>query len=423
LVGLRPFPYNFALVAITNEPSGMNSRLTALQPYPFERLAGLVHGVRPPAGKSAIRLSVGEPQHPAPSLVLDALTANLQGLANYPVTKGSSELRAAIAGWLNRRFQLGRQPLQPDRHVLPCAGTREALFSFAQAVIDRRAHADQPVVIMPNPFYQIYEGAALLAGARPYYLNTTADNHFRMDFARVPEDLWAQVQLVYICSPGNPTGTVLQHADFAQLLELAERHDFLIASDECYSEIYFDEDRPPLGLLQVAHDLGIHDYRRCVVFHSLSKRSNLPGLRSGFVAGDGAVLEQYFKYRTYQGCALPPPTQAASIAAWNDEAHVRANRDQYRAKFDAVLEILRPVLKVDKPDASFYLWPELPQDDETFTRELYARENVLVLPGSYLSRSAQGANPGKNHVRLALVASLEECVEAAQRIRRYIETL
>lgn len=401
----------------------MNSRLGALQPYPFEKLAALTRGITPSSGKSAIRLSMGEPQHAAPAFVLEALTSNLKGFSSYPVTKGSGELRAAIAGWVNRRFRLTRQPLQPDRHVLPCAGTREALFSFAQAVIERRAHAEQPVVIMPNPFYQIYEGAALLAGARPYFLNTAPDNNFRMDFTRVPDDLWAQVQLVYICSPGNPTGSVLQHADFVQLLELAEKHDFLIASDECYSEIYFNEDHPPPGLLQVAHDLGIQDYRRCVVFHSLSKRSNLPGLRSGFVAGDGAVLEQYFQYRTYQGCALPPPTQAASIVAWNDEAHVRANRDQYRAKFNAVLEILRPVMKVEKPDASFYLWPELPQDDETFTRELYARENVLVLPGSYLSRTAQGLNPGKNRVRMALVASLEECVEAARRILHYLETL
>jgi len=401
----------------------MNSRLGALQPYPFEKLAALTRGVTPPSGKSAIRLSMGEPQHAAPAFVLEALTSNLKGFSSYPVTKGSNELRAAIAGWVNRRFRLTSQPLQPDRHVLPCAGTREALFSFAQAVIERRSHAEQPVVIMPNPFYQIYEGAALLAGARPYFLNTAADNNFRMDFERIPADLWAQVQLVYICSPGNPTGTVLQHADFVRLLELAEKHDFLIASDECYSEIYFDEDHPPPGLLQVAHDLGIQDYRRCVVFHSLSKRSNLPGLRSGFVAGDGAVLEQYFQYRTYQGCALPPPTQAASIAAWNDEAHVRANRDQYRAKFDAVLEILRPVMKVGKPDASFYLWPELPEDDEHFTRELFARENVLVLPGSYLSRTAQGVNPGKNRARMALVASLEECVEAARRIRHYMETL
>lgn len=401
----------------------MNSRLAALQPYPFQKLAGLIRGLTPPPEKPAIRLSMGEPQHAAPAFVLEALTANLKGLSNYPVTKASLELRQAICSWANRRFQLNKSPLDPERHVLPCAGTREALFSIAQAVVDRRAHGDQPVVISPNPFYQIYEGAALLAGARPFFLNTTAATDYRMDFTRVPEDIWPQVQLVYICSPGNPTGTVLKHDDFAQLFRLAEQHDFLIASDECYSEIYFDETNPPPGLLQVAHDLGVKDYRRCLAFHSLSKRSNLPGLRSGFVAGDGTVLEQYLQYRTYQGCALPPPTQAASIKAWDDETHVRANRDQYRAKFEAVLEILKPVLKVEKPEAGFYLWPELPQDDETFTRELYARENVLVLPGSYLSRHAQGENPGANRVRLALVANLNECVEAAKRIRNYVESL
>jgi len=401
----------------------MNSRLAALQPYPFQKLAGLIRGLTPPPGKPAIRLSMGEPQHAAPAFVLEALTANLKGLSNYPVTKASLELRRSICNWANRRFHLDRAPLDPECHVLPCAGTREALFSIAQAVVERRAHGDRPVVISPNPFYQIYEGAALLAGARPFFLNTTAANGYRMDFARVPEDIWPQVQLVYVCSPGNPTGTVLRHDDFAQLLKLAGRHDFLIASDECYSEIYFDETDPPPGLLQVAHDLGVKDYRRCLVFHSLSKRSNLPGLRSGFVAGDGVVLEQYLNYRTYQGCALPPPTQAASIAAWDDEAHVRANRDQYRAKFDAVLEILKPVLKVEKPEAGFYLWPELPQDDETFARELYARENVLVLPGSYLSRHAQGENPGANRVRLALVAGLDECIEGAKRIRKYVESL
>jgi N-succinyldiaminopimelate aminotransferase len=401
----------------------MNSRLAGLQPYPFQKLAELIRGLTPPSGKSAIRLSMGEPQHAAPPFVLEALTANLYGLSHYPVTKASSELRQAIAGWANRRFKLDKAPLDPERHVLPCAGTREALFSIAQAVIDRRAHAEQPVVIMPNPFYQIYEGATLLAGARPYFLNTVAGNNYRMDFARVPAEVWQQVQLVYICSPGNPTGTVLKHADLAHILELAERHDFLIASDECYSELYFDENDPPPGLLQVAHDLGIADYRRCLVFHSLSKRSNLPGLRSGFVAGDGAALEQYFQYRTYQGCALPPPTQAASITAWDDETHVRANRDQYRAKFDAVLEVLAPVMKVERPDASFYLWPETPQDDQAFTRELYARENVLVLPGSYLSRDAQGINPGRKRVRMALVAPLAECVEAAKRIHSYIETI
>jgi len=382
----------------------------------------LIRGITPPADKPAIRLSLGEPQHPAPELVRAALSANLAGLSRYPQTKGQPELRQAIANWANRRFRLQDQPLDPERHVLPVAGTREALFSIAQAIVNRKAHADQPVVMMPNPFYQIYEGAALLAGARPYYLNTTEANGYRMDFARVPEEVWAQTQLLYVCSPGNPTGAVLGHDDFAQLLELAERHDFLIASDECYSEIFFDEDRPPPGLLQAAAALGVADYRRCLVFHSLSKRSNLPGLRSGFVAGDSEVIERYGLYRTYQGCALPPPTQAASIAAWNDEAHVRENRALYRAKFDAVLEVLAPALKVTRPEAGFYLWPRLPTDDETFTRELYATQNVLVLPGRYLSRHAQGADPGTGRVRIALVASLAECVEGARRIRSYVES-
>jgi N-succinyldiaminopimelate aminotransferase len=401
----------------------MNSRLASLQPYPFQKLTQLIHGITPPLDKTAIRMSMGEPQHAAPAFVLEALTANLNGLSNYPVTKGSSALRQSIANWATRRFHLNKIALDAERHVLPVAGTREALFSIAQAVIDRQSHTQQPVVIMPNPFYQIYEGAALLAGARPYFLNTTEENGYRMDFARVPEEIWEQTQLVYICSPGNPTGAVMEHGDLARLVALAQKHDFLIASDECYSEIYFDELKPPVGLLQVANDLGIADYRRCLVFHSLSKRSNLPGLRSGFVAGDSTVMELYHQYRTYQGCALPPPTQAASIKAWDDEAHVRANRDQYRAKFDAVLKILQPVLDVQKPEAGFYLWPSLPQDDETFTRELYARENVLTLPGSYLSRHAQGGNPGKNRVRLALVAPLAECMEAAQRIRNYVESL
>jgi len=401
----------------------MNSRLAGLQPYPFQKLAKLVQAFTPPSGKTPIRLSMGEPQHAAPSLVLEALTANLAGLASYPATRGSVELRRGIARWAGRRFGLNRIALDPERHVLPVAGTREALFSIAQAVIDRTHDAPQPVVIMPNPFYQIYEGAALLAGARPFFLNTTEENGYRMDFSRVPDELWGQVQLVYVCSPGNPTGTVLNHGDFAHLIELGQRHDFIIASDECYSEIYFDEAKPPVGLLQVANDLGIEDYHNCLVFHSLSKRSNLPGLRSGFVAGDGAVLEQYLQYRTYHGCALPPPTQAASAAAWDDEAHVRENRAHYRAKFDAVLEILAPALDVKKPDASFYLWPRTPTDDETFARELYARENVLVLPGSYLSRPAGGINPGQNRVRLALVAPLAECIEAAQRIRNYVESL
>ena len=401
----------------------MNSRLASLQRYPFERLAELIKDVTPPANKSPIKLSMGEPQHAAPAFVLEALTKNLKGLSNYPTTKGAPALREAIARWATKRFTLDKIKLDPERHVLPVAGTREALFSIAQAVVDRKAHADQPVVIAPNPFYQIYEGAALLAGARCFFLKTIEENDYRMDFARVPEDVWPQVQLVYICSPGNPTGKVMDRQELVRLIELANKYNFLIASDECYSEIYFDEAKPPLGLLQVANELGIDDYRNCLVFHSLSKRSNLPGLRSGFVAGDGVVLAQYLQYRTYHGCALPPPTQAASVAAWSDEAHVVENRALYRKKFDAVLKILAPVLDVKKPEAGFYLWPKLPLDDEAFTRELYARENVLALPGSYLSRATAGGNPGTNRVRLALVAGHDECIEAAQRIRNYVESL
>ena len=401
----------------------MNSRLASLQPYPFQRLAQLIHGLTPPAGMAPIRLSMGEPQHAAPDFVLEALKYNLAGLSNYPTTKGAAELRQSISAWATRRFKLDKIALDLERHVLPVAGTREALFSIAQAVIDRRVNSQRPSVVMPNPFYQIYEGAALLAGAKPYFMNAVEENGYRADFAQVPEEIWQKVPLVYICSPGNPTGAVLTRGDLAGLIELAHKYNFIIASDECYSEIYFDEAKPPVGLLQVANDLGIRDYQHCLVFHSLSKRSSLPGLRSGFVAGDGAVLEQYHQYRTYHGCALPPPTQAASQAAWNDEAHVRTNRDLYRSKFDAVLKILKPVLDVKKPEAGFYLWPRLPQDDETFTRELYARENVLVLPGSYLSRETEAGNPGKNRVRMALVAPLAECVEAAQRIRNYVESL
>jgi N-succinyldiaminopimelate aminotransferase len=401
----------------------MNSRLASLQPYPFQRLAQLIHGLTPPAGKAPIRLSMGEPQHAAPDFVLEALKRNLDGLSHYPTTKGAAELRQSISAWATRRFKLDKIALDPERHVLPVAGTREALFSIAQAVIDRRVNLQRPSVVIPNPFYQIYEGAALLAGAKPYFINAVEENGYRADFAQVPEEIWHQVPLAYICSPGNPTGAVLNRDDLAGLIELAHKYNFIIASDECYSEIYFDEAKPPVGLLQVANELGIPDYKHCLVFHSLSKRSSLPGLRSGFVAGDGALLEQYHQYRTYQGCALPPPTQAASQAAWNDEAHVRSNRDFYRQKFDTVLKILKPVLDVKKPEAGFYLWPRLPQDDETFARELYLRENVLVLPGSYLSRATEDGNPGKNRVRMALVAPLAECTTAAQRVRNYVESL
>jgi N-succinyldiaminopimelate aminotransferase len=400
----------------------MNARLAGLHSYPFQKLTALLEGVTPPKDKSPIRLSIGEPQHAAPGFVLEALAKNLSSLSTYPATKASPELRRSIAGWANRRFKLDRTPLDPERHVLPVAGTREALFSIAQARIDLNA-SRSPVVAMPNPFYQIYEGAALLAGARPYYLNTLEGNGYRVDFAAVPEHVWQQVQLVYLCSPGNPTGAVMNAEDWKLAIELSQRHDFLIASDECYSEIYFDEARPPIGLLEAAQSAGISDYKNCLAFHSLSKRSNLPGLRSGFVAGDPIVIDRYFQYRTYHGCALPPPTQAASVAAWDDETHVRQNRELYRAKFEAVLKILKGVLPVDWPDASFYLWPRTPIDDRTFARDLYARENVLVLPGSYLSRETDGIDPGAKRLRIALVAPLEECISAATRIRHYIESI
>ena len=398
----------------------MNSDLLKLQPYTFEKLAALKAGALPPADKYPITLSIGEPQHESPALVVAALVEQLGGLANYPLTKGTPALREAIAAWLTRRFGLKSGSVDPERHVLPVNGTREALFSFAQALIDRN---EKPLVVMPNPFYQIYEGAAFLAGAEPWHHNTGAATGFVPDFDGVPDDVWRRCQLIYICTPGNPSGAVIGAAALHRLIELADRHDFIIASDECYSEIYPDETQPPLGLLEACKQLGRDDYRRCVVFHSLSKRSNLPGLRSGFVAGDADILKDYLRYRTYHGCALPPPVQAASIAAWGDEEHVRLNRERYRQKFAAVLDILQPVLNVRAPDAGFYLWPETPIDEENFVRGLYAAQNVTVLPGSYLSREAEGSNPGARRVRIALVPALPDCVEAAGRIRDYVQSL
>ncbi len=397
----------------------MNPDLDKLQPYPFEKLAALKAGATPPEQRH-IALSIGEPKHPAPEFVLQTLRENLQQLSVYPNSKGLPELRQAIAAWATRRFKL--QTLDAETQVLPVAGTREALFSFAQAIVDR---SKNPIVISPNPFYQIYEGAAYLAGAQPYFVNCLATNRFLPDFDAIPAHVWQRCQLLYICSPGNPTGAVLDAATLTKLVELADRYDFVIASDECYSEIYFDEAQPPLGLLELCRQIGRDDYRRCVVFHSLSKRSNLPGLRSGFVAGDATLLKKYLLYRTYHGCALPIPTQLASIAAWNDEAHVHTNRDLYRQKFDAVLNILADVscpqkLDVTKPDAGFYLWAGTPNDDRDFTRELFARENVTVLPGQFLARASGDVNPGEKRVRMALVATLDECVEAAQRIKRFL---
>ena len=394
----------------------MNPDLDRLHPYPFEKLGALTRGVVPPSHLRPIALSIGEPKHPSPPFVLETLARHLAKLSVYPTTKGADHLREEIAGWLVRRFAL--RTLDAGSQVLPVNGTREALFSFAQAVIDR---AGRPLVVSPNPFYQIYEGAALLAGAEPYYVACPAHTGFKADFESVPEAVWQRCQLLYVCSPGNPTGAVLSNEEFRTLIELADRYDFVIASDECYSEIYFDESAPPAGILGACAAMGRDDYARCVAFHSLSKRSNLPGLRSGFVAGDAAVLAKFLQYRTYHGCAMSLPVQEASIAAWSDEAHVRANRDQYREKFRRVLDILAPVMDVSMPDAGFYLWARTPGDDDAFARDLLARQNVTVLPGRYLSRVVAGEDPGAGRVRMALVAPVDECVEAAQRIRRFLE--
>jgi len=394
----------------------MNPNLDRLQSYPFEKLRTLYAGITPPAGLNEIRLHIGEPQHPTPQFIKDVLIANLGGLANYPTTNGSADLRRAIADWLAQRY--GVPPLDADTQVLPVNGSREALFAIAQAVVAPRRHA-QPVVVMPNPFYQIYEGAALLAGARPFFLNALPADDFCSDWQRVPEEVWQDCQLIYVCSPGNPTGKVMSLDDWRGLFALADRHDFVIAADECYSEIYFDEAHPPLGSLAAARQLGRDDYRRLVVFNSLSKRSNVPGLRSGLVAGDAALLQKFWLYRTYQGCAMSPPSQAASAVAWRDETHVRDNRRRYAEKFARVTPLIARHLRTAVPDAGFYLWADVSPNglsDTEFTRRLFAQYNVTVLPGSFLARDAAGINPGRNFVRIALVAPLEECLVAAERI-------
>lgn len=397
----------------------MNPRLALLHPYPFQRLSALIQDIQPTSEKELIRLSVGEPKHTPPKAALEALERHIGEMGMYPSTRGGLELRQAVSDWLSTRFGVATDP---EKHILPVSGTREALFSFCQACVDQTV-AEKPIVMMPNPFYQIYEGAALLAGAKPYYLNNTEDSDYKIDFDAVPKEIWQCTQLIYVCSPGNPAGAVMQQHDYEQLLALADEHDFIVAADECYSEIYFDDDQPPVGLLQVAKAIGRTDYQRCVVFHSLSKRSNLPGLRSGFVAGNADIMAQYLKYRTYHGATLAPPAQAASVAAWSDETHVLENRKTYQEKFSAVLDILQPVLPVKAPEAGFYLWFQVPMDGEDFTKRLYEQENVLVLPGSYLSRDSGGINPGDGYIRLALVDTVEQCREAAQRLRHFIETL
>lgn len=398
----------------------MNPDLQLLQPYPFEKLGKLLGAVEPNPALSPIPLSVGEPKHPSPEFVKRCLEAQMEGLAKYPSTKGLPALRETIADWATRRFKLKTGSLHADEHVLPVNGTREAIFSFTQALIDRNT---RPLVLSPNPFYQIYEGAAFLSGAELKLLPTQEDQGFIPDYSQVSDEEWQRCQLLFICSPGNPTGAVHSLDVLKELIALADQHDFVIASDECYSEIYCDENQPPAGLLQACAELGRDDYARCVVFHSLSKRSNLPGLRSGFVAGDAQLLGPYLKYRTYHGCAMPIQHQLASIEAWQDEAHVQENRRAYREKFDRVLEILTPVMDVKASDASFYLWPRTPIDDVAFAQQLYAQQHVTVLPGSYLSRTVSGHNPGEHRVRMALVAPVAECIDAAQRIRTFIESL
>lgn len=390
----------------------MNPLLKKLQPYPFQRLRALLAGAVPPRDIAPINLSIGEPKHPTAEVIVRTLTQSLDGLASYPATLGSSGLRAAAAAWARRRYGID---LDPEREVLPVNGSREALFAFVQTVVDPSAGS---VVISPNPFYQIYEGAALLAGAEPYYVNCLAENRFQPDWSTVPDAVWQRTALVFVCSPGNPTGAVMSLDDWRTLFELSDRYGFVIASDECYSEIHFGT--PPLGGLEAAHRLG-RDYRRLVMFTSLSKRSNAPGLRSGFVAGDAALLEAFLLFRTYHGSAMSPSVQAASQAAWDDETHVVANRAAYVEKFDAVTPLLAEVLPVERPDASFYLWARVPDgDDAAFARALFEHEYVTVLPGSVLARDAHGQNPGKGYVRIALVAPLQECIEAAQRIRRFV---
>lgn len=397
----------------------MNSDLERLQSYPFQKLTALLQGSLPAANRRLIPLYIGEPKHPTPAFIKQALVEHLDGLASYPLTLGSQPLRSAIAGWLQRRY--GLKAVDPETEVIPVNGSREALFAIAQAVID--ASRPGPAVVCPNPFYQIYEGAALLAGAVPHFFNNLPQNGYACHFDELPEDTWQRAQLVYVCSPGNPTGHVMSLDEWKRLFALSDRYGFVIASDECYSEIYFDETQPPLGSLQAAQQLGREGYPRLVMFSSLSKRSNVPGMRSGFVAGNAAVLKQYLLYRTYQGCAMSPAVQEASITAWNDEAHVVENRRLYREKFSAALEILRPVLDVEMPDAAFYLWPKTPLPDPEFARRLYQEQAVSVLPGSYLAREARGVNPGADRVRIALVASTEECAEAARRIRVFVESL
>ncbi|MEJ2090062.1 MAG: succinyldiaminopimelate transaminase [Gammaproteobacteria bacterium] len=391
----------------------MNPLLAKLQEYPFERMNTLKAGVIGNPARAHVTLGMGEPRHAPPDFVVEALVdadALRENLRTYPATRGSPALREAIAAWIRQRF---KATVDPDSQVLPVAGTREALFSFGQTLFGGKPHS---VGVLPNPFYQIYEGAILLGGAEPYYVNTGADSGFLPDYRAVPEDVWSRTELVYLCSPGNPTGRCLDRPTLEWLLDQADRHDFVIAADECYSEIYPDEANPPLGLLEVAAATGRSDYRRCIVFHSLSKRSNLPGLRSGFVAGDADILSRYYLYRTYEGCALGEHVQRVSELAWRDEAHVIANRARYREKFAALTPLLSRAFQVLDPEGGFYHWLDVGGDDQDFARGLFEAEHITVLPGSFLSRAVDGHNPGHGYVRVAWVAELESCIDAATRL-------
>lgn len=407
------FPYFYSELFV-------NPLLDRLQPYPFEKLRLLFSDVTP-ASLKPISLGIGEPKHPTPSFIRSVLADSLDGLATYPTTVGSESLRAAIAAWLKQRYTLNE--IDPATQILPVNGSREALFALAQTVIDSTREA---LVVCPNPFYQIYEGAAYLAGAKPYFVNSDPQRNFAPDFRSVPHEIWQKVQLLYICSPGNPTGAVLCLEDWKNLFELSDRYDFVIASDECYSEIYFNND-PPLGGLEAANKLGRAGFPRLISFSSLSKRSNVPGMRSGFVAGDAAILKKFLLYRTYHGGAMSPSIQSASIAAWGDEEHVAQNREKYKAKFERITPMLQEVLDVRLPDAGFYLWAKVDRhvdiSDTEYAKRLYAEYNVTVLPGSYLAREAHGINPGQNRIRMALVAELDECLEAAQRIVEFSKRL
>lgn len=396
----------------------MNPNLNHLQPYPFQRLRDLFQGLTPNPAYSHVNLSIGEPKHATPGIISEALANNLSGLASYPTTIGVPALREAINQWLQRRYKI--PALNIDKAILPVNGSREALFAFAQAVIDSST-SQQPVVISPNPFYQIYEGATFLAGAQPYFVNTTPDNDYVMDLTQVPVEVLKRTQLVFVCSPGNPSGKVMDIQAWKTLFELSDQYGFIIASDECYSEIYFDESQPPVGALQAAHQLGRDNFKRIVMFSSLSKRSNVPGMRSGFAAGDEEIIEKFALYRTYHGCAMNPAVQAASIVAWNDEQHVIHNRALYSEKFNAVTPILQKVWpKTQLPDAAFYLWINTEKDDTLVAKQLYQELNITVLPGSFLAREAHGLNPGKGFIRMALVASTEETIGAANRIKAYL---